>query len=150
MSEISLSQEDLHNSMQYAKYSLSTTSIIFNSITFTQQSVEGVYKGLHHNSRRKFHLKSARKIMNSPQIFSCTHWTVVAACSSGTKIFNSNVLRYYAHKTWTPCLRRDGLYGVQKYQILCNHFEPVLLCIIWLKPKVNSRFMKFWAVDIHT
>jgi hypothetical protein len=46
MSELSPCQGDLHNSMQYAKYSLSTTSIIFNSITYTQHSVEGIGGGL--------------------------------------------------------------------------------------------------------
>lgn len=151
MSKMSLCQVDLHNFMQYAKYSLSTTSIIFNSVTFTQYSVEGVWERLCQNSRPKFSSETCPKDHEfTTNTFSCTHWTVVAACSSGTKIFNSNVLRYYAHKYELSCLRRDGLSGVQKYHILCNRFEPVLLCIIRLKPKVNSRFMKFPAVDMHT
>ena len=69
--------ENLHNSiLQYAKYSLSTTSIIFNSITYTQHTPSRIstQKSLsllsRDNNTENF---SNLKIMNSPQIFSCTH-----------------------------------------------------------------------------
>lgn len=41
------------------------------------------------------------------------------------------------------CPRRAGLFGVQNIIFCVTISNSSVSCIIWLKPKVNSRFMKF-------
>lgn len=109
--------------MRHAKVSLSTTSIIFGSITYTHPSVRPRVWSLRVDIR-------ARVIV----------WRLWVGSAFGAfpgrfkgrkmvKILNSNIFRYYAHKTWTHHhrgLRRDDLSGAQRaeYHIrLCNRFR---------------------------
>lgn len=47
-----------------------------------------------------------------------------------------------------PCLRRAGLFRVQKYHILCNHFELVRVEYYLIKAKSQFRVHEIPAVHI--